>query len=67
MIKVAIVYHSLHGHTARLAHAAATGCGSVEGVTTNLVEIRNEDVQDGRWKNAAAIEILNASDAIMFG
>ena len=36
-------------------------------MTSNLVEIRKEDVQDGRWNNAAAIEILNASDAIMFG
>lgn len=67
MVKVAIAYHSLHGHTARLAHAAARGCGSVEGVTVDLVEIRKEDIQEGRWKNAAAIEILNASDAIIFG
>jgi len=67
MIKVAIVYHSINGHTARLAHAAAEGCDSIEGVTANLVEIRKEDVQDGRWKNATAIEILNTSDAIMFG
>ncbi len=67
MIHVAIAYHSLHGHTARLAQAAAAGCGLVEGVTTHLVEIRKEDVHEGRWKNEAAIEILNAADAIIFG
>jgi len=67
MIQVTVVYHSLHGHTARLAHAAARGCGSIEGVTANLVEIRKEDIQEGRWKNETAIGILNQSDAIIFG
>jgi multimeric flavodoxin WrbA len=67
MIRVAIAYHSTGGHTARLAQAAEKGCGSLDGVAPDLIEIRKEDVNEGRWMNAAAVETLGASDAILFG
>lgn len=58
MTHVSIVYHSGHGHTARLAHSVAEGARSVAG--TNVTVVPVEDVAQ-HW------DALDRSDAIVFG
>lgn len=58
MAKVAIVYHSGYGHTARLAQAVARGAESVAGTHVTLVSVA--DVEK-HWAD------LDAADAIVFG
>jgi multimeric flavodoxin WrbA len=57
-IKVAVVYHSGYGHTARQAEAVERGAASVEGVETLLISV---DTFNERWAD------LEQSDAIVFG
>lgn len=56
--RVAIVYHSGYGHTARQAEAVKEGAGSVEGVESTLLTVEEAP---GRWDDLAA------ADAIVFG
>ena len=56
--RIAIVYHSLYGHTARQARAVKAGVAQVEGAEPQLLTV--EDAQ-ARWDNLAA------ADAIIFG
>lgn len=58
MAKVAIVYHSGYGHTARLAQAVTRGAESVAG--THVVLVSVADVEK-HWTD------LDAADAIVFG
>lgn len=58
MTRVAIVYHSGYGHTARQAEAVQQGAASVEGMTSQLILV--SDV-DRHWDD------LKAADAIIFG
>jgi NAD(P)H dehydrogenase (quinone) len=67
MAKVAVVYFSGSGHTAKMADAVAKGAGSVAGAAVKLVEIKGADIKDGRWKNDAVLAELDAADAIVFG
>lgn len=63
MAKVAIVYHSGYGHTARQAEHVKRGAESVAGteVFFHPVEDFTEDYPGGAWAD------LNAADAIIFG
>ncbi len=58
MTKVAIVYHSGYGHTAKQAEAVQQGASSVAGVEAILL---NSDEAQQQW------EALDAADAIIFG
>jgi len=61
------MYHSGTGHTTKLAEAVAKGAGSVPGVNVNVLLINSAEIVEGRYRNAAVVEQLDASDAIIFG
>lgn len=63
MFKVAIVYHSGYGHTARQAEAVRTGAASVEGVEVAFhpVEAFSGETADAAWAD------LDEAQAIIFG
>lgn len=67
MTTVTIIYHSGTGHNAKLAEAVAKGAGSVSDVQVNVQSISGKDIFEGRYKNAAVLDQLDASDAIVFG
>jgi multimeric flavodoxin WrbA len=58
-ILVSIVYHSGYGHTSVLARSVQSGVASIEGAAPHLVDVTQ--MTDRCW------EILDASDAIIFG
>jgi len=59
MAQIAIAYHSGYGHTARQAEAVARGAASVDGATSELLDL--DELTDELWDK------LNAADAIIFG
>lgn len=62
MTKVAIVYFSGYGHTAKQAEAVKEGAASVAGVAVTDIRINeNGDLPDGAW------EALAQQDAIIYG
>ena len=67
MTTVSIVYHSGTGHTTKLAEAVAKGAGSVADVKVQTIALSGKDIIEGRYKNPAVLEQLDASDAIIFG
>lgn len=67
MAIISIVYHSNAGHTKILAEKIYEGVHSIYGNEVYLLEIRGEDVSNGKWENKIIIEKLDASDAIIFG
>lgn len=58
-VRVAVVYHSGYGHTAKQAEAVAQGAGSVPGVAVDLRPV--DDLTDDLWSD------LDRADAIIFG
>ncbi len=56
-MKVAIIYHSESGNTAKMAGLVAEGCESVEGVEAKAMAV--DDV-DGAWVVESAAVILGA-------
>lgn len=58
-IRVAIAYHSLQGHVAKLARAVADGVGEVPGAITHPVTLDA--------LTAASWETIDRADAIVFG
>lgn len=58
MAKVAIVFHSGYGHTARQAEHVRAGAAAVAGVEAQLIPVAEVD---GKWDDLAA------ADAIIFG
>ena len=64
---ISIIYFSGAGHTAKIAESVDKGAASVEGVKTNLIEIKGEDIANGRYKNENVMSTLAESDAIIFG
>lgn len=67
MPSIAVVYYSAQSHTHQVADAVAAGAQAVAGTTVSLVRLLDADIQNGRWKNDAALAILNAADTIVFG
>ncbi|MBX6312302.1 MAG: flavodoxin family protein [Isosphaeraceae bacterium] len=57
-VRVAVVFHSGRGHTARQAEAVAAGAAAVPGVESRLIPVETAD---------AAWEDLAGADAIIFG
>lgn len=66
-VTVAVVYHSLYGHTRVLAEHVAQGARSVPGAQVHLVEIQPEAITAGRWRDDDVMTLLERSDAIVFG
>ncbi len=58
MITLAVVYHSGFGHTRKLAESVADGARSLAETTVHLIPAEDADI---------AWDILNASDAMIFG
>ncbi|MBF0270426.1 MAG: flavodoxin family protein [Alphaproteobacteria bacterium] len=58
MTKIAVVYHSGYGHTAKQAEAVAKGAGSVAGAQVQLIGVADADKH---WDDLAQ------ADAIIFG
>jgi len=56
--RIAVVYHSLYGHTERQANAVAIGVSQVEGAAPRLLTI---DEAQARWDDLVTV------DAIIFG
>ncbi len=50
-----------------MAEAVARGARSVPGTHVHVLAIEGKDILDGRFKNDALLERLDASDAIIFG
>ncbi len=67
MTIVSIVYHSMSGHTARLAEAVESGAASISGIDVHRLAISGDDIVKGRWENPAIIAQLDESAAIIFG
>src|SRR5690349_20301554 len=67
MATVSILYFSRSGRTAKLAEAVGKGAASVDGVKTNLLAIRGEDIVHGSYRNEELMAALDASDALIFG
>jgi NAD(P)H dehydrogenase (quinone) len=57
-IRLAVVFHSGYGHTARQAEAVHRGADTVEGVEAHLIPV---DGSDAPW------DLLESCDAIIFG
>ena len=58
MAEIAIVYHSLYGHTKLQAEAVLRGAQSAPGATATLYTVEEA---------AAKIDELDSADAIIFG
>lgn len=67
MTLVGVVYHSGTGNTALLAEAVARGAASVPGVQSKRFAIVGAQIRDGRWKDDALLDGLDACDAVVFG
>ena len=62
MAKVAVVYHSGYGHTAKQAEAVVVGLQSVAGTTVNAVRIDAEgNITEADWLTLAG------ADGVIFG
>jgi NAD(P)H dehydrogenase (quinone) len=66
MTTISVLYFSGSGHTAKMAEAVARGAAA-GGARVNLLAIRGEDINQGRYQNDALLAQLDASDAIIFG
>lgn len=64
--KIAIVYHSGTGSTARLAEQVAQGIQS-NNRQAQLLRIENKDIIDGRFRNVETMEAITSSAAVIFG
>jgi len=64
---VSIIYFSGAGHTAKLAESVEKGAASVNGTITNLISIKGEEIVNGRYINEEIVNMLDESDAIIFG
>lgn len=67
MSQIAIVYHTVHGHTEVVARCVARGAASVEQVQVALIPLLPQEVNLGRWKNDATLTQLEAADGIILG
>ncbi|MDB9529227.1 NAD(P)H-dependent oxidoreductase [Oscillatoria sp. CS-180] len=66
MRAVAIVYFSANNHTHLMAEAISEGVQKA-GHQAELLRITGDQMSEGRWKDDAVMEKLNAADAIVFG
>lgn len=62
---VAIVYFSATGTTAALAHAIDSGAAEVAETSTH--RIIGEEIEQGRFRNEAALDLVDRADGVIFG
>ncbi|MBV8274952.1 MAG: flavodoxin family protein [Verrucomicrobia bacterium] len=67
MTKIAVLYHTIHGHTEVVAKSILSGAGSVESVQAELIALHAEEVNAGRWKNEETLARLETADGIIMG
>jgi len=67
MKTVSIIYHSGMGHTKKMAEAVKKGAASVPDIKAEILEIKNSDIKEGRYKNDDIFAVLDNSQAIIFG
>lgn len=67
MTILSVVFHSGAGHTQKMAEAVHTGAMTVSGVEAHLLSIESTDFVGGRWMNGRILNILDQSNAIIFG
>jgi NAD(P)H dehydrogenase (quinone) len=67
MTQIAILYHSVNGHTEVVAKCIHQGAASVKSVEVELIPLRAEEVNAGRWKNEHTLARLEAADGIILG
>lgn len=67
MSTIAIVYHSGMGHTAKMAEAVVKGAEDVPGTEVEIIAIDGRDITNGRWRNDAVLERIDAADGVIFG
>ena len=67
MKTIAIVYFSGTGHTAQMAEAIHRGVTTVQSARAISLPIVGGDIIEGRYRNAALIDQMNAADAIILG
>lgn len=61
--RIAVVYFSATGTTARMAEAAAEGAGA----GAALHRIRGSDIVEGRFRTQGPLDAVDAADAVLFG
>lgn len=66
-VTVAVVYHTLLGHTRVLAEHVTEGARSVPGADVHLLEIKHEAVVAGRWQDDDIMRTLERANAVIFG
>lgn len=59
MVKVAVVYHSGYGHTAKVAQAVGEGASQLAGAQVDVISV--DGIDETGWAK------LDAADAIIFG
>jgi multimeric flavodoxin WrbA len=67
MTNVSVVYQSRKGHTKVLAEAVLRGVNSIDGVSGQILEIRDRDVHEGHFENKDLMAHLDISDGTLFG
>lgn len=65
--KIAVIYHSVTGTTGQLAHAVSDGINSTSNVEAIEFEILGSDIQEGRFINERALELVTDADGVVFG
>ncbi len=60
-VRVAVAFHSDHGHVAKLAHNVAAGAEKVDGAVATVLALQDQDLDDDAWG------ALERADAIVFG
>ncbi|WP_315983962.1 flavodoxin family protein [Aliamphritea spongicola] len=66
-MKVAVVYFSQTGVTAKLAGAVMEGLGSHDNIHVTEHRINGTEIFEGRFRNQPLLDELNGCDGIIFG
>jgi multimeric flavodoxin WrbA len=66
MPRVAIVFHTVTGHTAQTARAIGEGVADA-GAEPVLLAIHGRDIVEGRYDNPAVLSAVDGASAVVFG
>lgn len=59
MTSIFVIYHTTRDQTGVIAKCVFSGVSSVSGVHAELIQLRAEDVNLGRWKNEGIMRSSN--------
>jgi len=65
--QIAVIYFSETETTRKLADAIIRGCNSVTNVQARPHRILGSEIEQGRYNNERALELVDESDAVIFG